>query len=104
MAIEDDIDRAIFTDPDEWGVAIVYTLAGGGSTTLAGIFDRDALQVALGGAVDLSDTGPQVIVAEADLPIGHANDDTLTIDGLVWIRKTAEPYGTGFVTLFLEVQ
>ncbi|GKX33714.1 MAG: hypothetical protein MnENMB40S_13320 [Rhizobiaceae bacterium MnEN-MB40S] len=102
MAIEDDIERAIFIDPDEWGAAIVYTLAGGGSTTMTGIFDREALQVALGGAVDLSDAGPQVIVAEADLPIGHANDDTLTIDGVDWVRKTAEPDGTGFVMLFLE--
>lgn len=106
MGAQSDEDLAAFVHPDDWGEVFTYTLAGGGVTPINAIFDDEALQIALGGNVDLSDTGPQVLVVLADLPDGHARGDTLTrvATGDVYTRQTKEPDGTGMAVLRLEKQ
>lgn len=97
-------DLAAFVHPDDWGEEITYTLAAGGDTAINAIFDDEALQIAFGRNVDLSDTGPQVLVVLDVLPSGHARGDTLTrvATGETYTRQTKEPDGNGMIVLHLE--
>ena len=101
MPVETDADRALFLDADEFGVSGTYTKQGAAAVPLAGIFDREAIAVALG-AVDLDDQDPQFLVAETDIPDGAGHGDAVSVGGENWRVRNIQPDGTGMAVIKLE--
>lgn len=99
MPVESAADRAVFVNPDEFGVTATYGLAGGGSSTIDGIFD-DGYRQAFDGPGIASDQ-PRFIVRQADLPAGYGKGDSVTIDGTEFEVAVIERDGTGMVVLAL---
>lgn len=104
MAIEDDDDRALFFDPEEFGVTVSYTKQGAAAVSLNGIFDREPVDLAIGADLSLDDAGPQILVREIDLPAGAGEGDAVTVTGQgSFLVKNIQPDGTGMAVVRLEV-
>lgn len=104
MPIETAADRLAFLSTDEFGAEGSYApAAGGGSTTIAGIFDRPSISTDLNQAASL-DARPTFYCREADLP-GVADGDAgdqLTVAGEGAFEVVSiEPDGQGMALLRL---
>lgn len=106
MAVESAADRLAFLNTDEFAATATYTpAAGGGSTTVQGIFDNDFLQVDTpGGESSVATLAPRFVCRTADLSGGGAFGDTLVISGTTYKARVIQPDGTGMTTLWLEKQ
>ena len=104
MPAESAADRASFVGTGDFGVAATYTLAGGGDTTVNGIFDDEFAAVDVDAGAPITATKPQFECVEADLPAGRAQRDTITISGTVYVVQEIMPDGTGMVVLMLDEQ
>lgn len=104
MPIESAADRAVFVSAADFGALASYTpAAGGGSTAVAGIFDRPTIVVALNEAASL-DAGPTFLCRQGDLPAGARGDagDQLTVAGVGGFAVLSlEPDGQGMALLRL---
>lgn len=102
MAVESAADRAVFFDPDEFGVEGAYTLAAGGAAVaIDGIFDN---------AAEALFDDPGVVARpttfkcrSADLPGGAGKGDQLVVNGITHTVQEILPDGTGVSELVLEV-
>ena len=104
MAVEDAADRAAFLDPGEFGGTGTYTRQGDKPVGLGGIFDREPITLSIGADLSLDDAGPQLLVAESDLPAGAGQGDAVTIPGEGnFLVKNIRPDGTGMAVIRLEV-
>lgn len=101
MAVETDIERAVFFDAGDFGTAATFTPVGGQSVTVRGIFDNGQEEVDAGGGVPFSVTSPYFHTRSSDIA-GAAEGDTLEIDGVVFTIRVVEPDGTGLTRLNLE--
>lgn len=104
MAVETLQDRAVFFDPDDFGVAVSYTRSGGATTTVNGIFDNEYLSQDAGAGVVFSVREPRFLMRESDLPTGADEGDTIVISSVTYVVKVIEPDGTGMTNLALEKQ
>lgn len=101
MAVETDLERAIFILADDFGITATYTPSGGSSSQISGIFDDGHEEVDAGGGVPFSVTAPQFHTKTSDVS-GAAEGDTLAIDGVVYTIRVVMPDGTGMTMLQLE--
>ena len=99
MAIESAADRAVFLNPDEFGVEVTWA---GGAGPIAALPQTGTLLI---GAIDGPDTQVReatIVVREADLPIGQDQGDEVTLNGVVYFVRSIEPDGTGMAVVRLE--
>jgi hypothetical protein len=104
MPVETAADRAVFVNPDEFGVEATYVLNGGGTYGVTGIFDAeyDAIVQDEFGAAGVVVNPPQFEMREADLPKGWGDGDEIIIAKEVYKVRVHERDGTGMVNLRLE--
>ncbi|MFB6460457.1 head-tail joining protein [Bradyrhizobium tunisiense] len=104
MPIETAADRLVFLSVEEFGAEGTYApAAGGGSTTIAGIFDRPSISTDLNQVASL-DARPTFCCRAADLPAGADGDagDQLTVTGEGAFEVVSiEPDGQGMALLRL---
>jgi hypothetical protein len=103
MAIEDDDDRALFLDPDDFGVAVTWTRSGTPSTFDA-IFSRPATLVDGAGEVAMIDRTALLYCRESDLPAGAAEDDPVAVAGqaVTFLCAAVRPTGDGMAFVDLK--
>ncbi len=101
MAVESALDRAIFVDPDDFGVAATYTPSGGLATTVNGIFDNEFIEVDAGGGVGVALQQPRFLCRSADIS-GAAEGDALVVNTVDYTIRIVQADGTGMTTLVLE--
>lgn len=105
MAVESAADRATFLSAADFGATATYTpAAGGGATTVKGIFDLAFQEIDVEAGVPVATRRPRFICSTADLSGGGAFGDTLVIDGTTYKVRVVEPDGTGMTELALEKQ
>lgn len=123
MPVETDADRAVFFDPEEFGVTVVWLPPGAIDDDVLGdvpwgdgldleaapsfnaIFARPTLRtLADGDAAPLLDRSATLLCRESDLPADAAPDDPVAIgaDQVAYICRTIEPDGTGLVNVTLQ--
>lgn len=101
MAVESAADRAVFFNPEEFGVEASYTLAAGGAATaIDGMFDNAADELL--GEPGLIGRPPTFKCRSADLPAGAAKGDTLVVNAVSHTVQEIRPDGTGVSELVLE--
>lgn len=99
MSIETAADRAAMLV--DFGDEVSYTKAGAGApVSIVGIFDAPFIPVQFDQA-DAGDVKPVIRVRSDDLPIGAAEGDALTCQGVDFTVKQIRPDGTGFSILDL---
>lgn len=99
MPIETADDRAVFLNPDEFGVEVTWE---GAAEPIPALPQTGTLLI---GAIDGPDTQIReatIIVREADLPVGYAQEDEVTLNGADYVARSIEPDGTGMALVRLE--
>lgn len=102
MAVETDIERAIFVDIDDFGVTGTYVKASGGTSTISGIFDNEYFGADAQAGVVFVSAQPRFLIRSSDLPAGADYGDTVTISAIAYKVRVIQPDGTGMTTLILE--
>jgi len=103
MAVESADDRSYFYAVDDFGVAAIYTPAGGSASTVNGVFDNDFVEIDTGGAVSFAQQQATFMCRTADVS-SAAEGDAITISGENYIVRIVQPDGTGMTNLILELQ
>lgn len=98
MAVETDIERAIFVEIDDFAVAATYN---GG--TVNGIFDKEYLELDSGGSVAFAVNQPRFVCQTSDVS-SAAEGDAIVISGTNYVIRVVQDDGTGMTTLVLEEQ
>jgi hypothetical protein len=98
MAVETDIERAIFLEVDDFAVAATYD---GG--TINGIFDKEYLELDSGGTVAFAVNQPRFVCRTSDVSTA-AEGDAIVISATNYVIKVVQDDGTGMTTLVLEEQ
>ncbi len=103
MPIGDAAERAIFTDTDEFGASVSWTVAPAAAVSVPAIYDRDYLLLQAGGD-DAGQEGsePQIMVADSNIPAGAARGDVIVVDGATYAAGEFKPDGTGFTVIMLQ--
>lgn len=103
MAIETDIERAIFVEADDFGVSVTYTPSGGGATKINGLFDSDFQEVDAGGAVTFAISVPRLLTPTSNVS-NAAEGDSVTIASVNYTVLSVFDDGQGMTELRLEKQ
>lgn len=89
----------MFLNTDEFGAAVTWEGAADpipvlsqAGTLLIGALDGPATQI----------REATIVLREADLPSGYAQDDEVTLDSTVYLARSIEPDGTGMALVRLE--
>ena len=101
MPVESAADRLTFLDVDEFGTSATYCLKNGGFSTVAGIFDKEYVEV-VGFDVGVGTHPARFRMREADLPGTYGDGDTLIVSAVTYTVRDHELDGTGMVELRLE--
>ena len=99
MAIESAADRAVFVNPDEFGAEVFWE---GAADPIPVLSQTGTLLI---GALDGPETQVReatIVLREADLPSGYAQDDQVTLNGTGYLARSIEPDGTGMALVRLE--
>ncbi len=102
MTVESDADRAVFVAPGDFGTTATWT-HDGTSTTVEGIFDHPAAIVSGVSDVDQVTRQASFLCAEADLPAGAGQGDTVAIGVASYAVRAFLPDGTGMVRAELAI-
>jgi len=103
MAVETDIERAIFFSDNDFGDRATYTPQGGQATQINGIFDNEYALIDAGGGVGVASREPKFQTETINVP-NAADGDTLVVNSITYKVRVVEPDGTGTTTLMLEKQ
>lgn len=102
MSVESAADRAVFTNPEEFGTAAIYTVAGGDPTPIDGIFDNDYQLLAdFNDGPGISGSSPVFAVTQV-MPIDSAAGDTILIDTVNYSVAELMPDQDGLTILRLQ--
>lgn len=99
MPVESAADRAVFTNPDEFGTTITWD---GATAPIAALFENPTLMIDTGDGPMSQTREMTLIVVEAALPIGSAADDAVTVGGVSCLVRSIAPDGTGMALVRLE--
>jgi hypothetical protein len=101
MAVETEDDRGAYLA--DFGVGVTWTRASVAQTFL-GIFDRPSTMVDGLGEVMAIDRDASLLVIEADLPAGAAEDDPVAVEGesQAFACKNIRRDGQGFAVIDLK--
>jgi len=103
MAVETDVERAIFVGTDDFGVSASYTPVGGSATTISGLFDKEYIAVDSGGSVPVAMQQPMFTCLTSSVSSAQEND-TLVISSVTYKVRVVQPDGQGMTVLILEEQ
>lgn len=103
MAVETDIERAIFVSADDFGVTATYTPTGGEAVSISGIFDNDYQEVDAGGGVGFAVRQPRFHTPTANVA-SAAEGDSLVVNGTTYVIRVVMDDGTGMTMLAIEEQ
>jgi hypothetical protein len=107
MAVESAYERAVFTNPVEFGCTVTY-----GGDSIPGILSSEYFAAETGAIVPIQGGRYRLELATADLPGSAAEGDTLSIAayeedpsrvGSYKVREIQDD-GTGFTVLVIEKQ
>lgn len=98
MAVESAADRLSFLSADDFGVTAVF-----GSTSVAGIFDREYEALVFTGEAAVASRSPRFVCREADLGSLGRQGQQLTVGSDQFRVREVKPDGTGMVVLELEL-
>jgi hypothetical protein len=111
MGVETAADRAVFVDPQGFGVTASYRIADSDTRfPVNGIFDLEYFAVDVGAQAAVEDQRPRFTCRQDDLPELRAHGDDLTIpagpwgQGGLYLVQEIHPDGTGMTVLVLEKQ
>lgn len=99
-AVDASADREGFASLDDFAVAATYTLAGGGASSVSGIFLEPYALAGRGPGAATS--APAFLMPADDMPAGAAAGDGLAIGSETFTVRALEPDGTGMMRLTLE--
>ena len=97
--IESAADRAVFVNPDDFGVTASY-----GASAINGIFDSNYFAAEIGLPVPIEGARLRFLCRSADLPGNAAHGDTLTIGSDSYKVREIQADGTGMTALVIEKQ
>ncbi|MDR7220354.1 hypothetical protein [Aminobacter aminovorans] len=102
MAVETDEDRAIFIDPDEFGVPVIWYL-GSSPYPFNAIFDAE-YQLLTTPLLDSGAEGsePQIQCRDADLPPQASQGDAVSVAGKNCKAVEIKSDGTGMTVIRLQ--
>ncbi len=100
MAIEENAERTIFLDSNEFASDVQITI-GGSATTIKGIFDNEMSSIDVGDNAGLSVNQPKVTVKTTDIT-GADFGDPVTINSVNYTVNNILKDGTGITELFLS--
>lgn len=103
MPVETDADRLVFVDPDDFGVVVTYTPAGGGGASFNALFNRPSIDFAVG-EVAAVDRDPWLTCRSSDVPAGARGGDvgdTVTVASETWRVVAIKPDGSGMTRIDL---
>lgn len=104
MAVESASDRSYMLNVSDFGTTATYTLVGGGSSSIIGIFDNEFFEADPQGNVAYASAQPRFMVQTSTLPSGADYGDTIVISSVTYKVRIIQPDGTGMTTLVLEKQ
>lgn len=108
MPVESAADRAVFFNPDEFGVTARYVPASGEGVDLDGWFSEPSDRAFAGEGVGRAITVPTFMCRSADLPAsaqdGEDTGDTIVISGRSFFPRVIEHDREGMARLTLEEQ
>ena len=102
MAVETADDLTIFFSIDDFGLAGSYTLNGGATSTINGIYDNEFLEVDPQSGVGIVSAEPRFMCRSSDVPATAAPGDALVVNSINYTVRVIQPDGTGVTTLVLE--
>ncbi len=100
MASFTDGMAAIFRDT--MGEPVTYTKVGGAPIAIVGIPEMPAITVDGLSEVQIVDADSWLHFAEADLPVGYGEGDTMVVRGVTYRAKAPMPDGRGMVRIPLS--
>lgn len=95
---------AIFRDTFGDVEPFTYTRQGGSPVEITGILETPALIVQGVAEADVVTADTELHAAEADLPSGYADGDTVVARGVTYRTKVPMPDGRGMVRILLTRQ
>jgi hypothetical protein len=109
--VEDDATRAVFFDPDDFGVEATITPSDGAPFTVLGIFDARPIenrplinaQVGFKDGMQNTGAGPQFRCRTSDVAAVKAGRATLAIGETTYNVWDTKPDGTGTTVLILKL-
>ncbi len=100
MPVESAADRAVFTNLEEFGAAIFWADY---LPAVQAIVQSGTILLGAADGPDSQTREATLVVSEADLPLGHAEDDPVRIGGIAYLVRSIEPDGTGMALVRLEL-
>lgn len=100
MPVESAADRAVFLNPDEFGLFITWP---GSPFPIAVMLQSGTLLIPTQDGPDVQTREATLVVREADLPPGHDQDDVVTLGGETYQVVSILPDGTGMAVIRLEI-
>lgn len=104
MAVESAADRAVFVNPNDFGVTGTYTPQVGSAFSLNGIFDEAYFAVDIGAGVPVEGARPRFLCRTADLPSPPKHGDALTVPAGSYLVREIHDDATGMTELTIEKQ
>lgn len=101
MPVESNDMRSWFLT--DWGEAVTYTVQGGSSVVITGIFDNDFSVVDAGGDFGFASQMPRLVVRTSDV-VNATEGDTFVISGVTYLSRLVQDDGTGMTVIQLEKQ
>tara|TARA_Y100000004_G_scaffold54231_1_gene60399 strand:- start:1842 stop:2150 length:309 start_codon:yes stop_codon:yes gene_type:complete len=102
MAIEENTERSIFFDTDEFADSITITI-GGSATTIKGIFDNEMTTIDVGDNAGLTANQPKITVKTSDVTNADFGDPVV-INSVSYTVNNVLKDGTGITEIFLTEQ
>jgi hypothetical protein len=103
MAVETDVERAIFLEVDDFGSSATYTPLSGSPSTISGLFDNEYLAVDAGGSVPVAMQQPMFTCLTSAVSSAQEGD-TLLISTTTYKVTNVQPDGQGMTVLMLQEQ
>lgn len=101
MSVETDNERSIFFNTNDFGLSATYTPSGGTATTISGLLDNEAEDIATGGDIDLVYSIPVFTCKTSDVA-SAAFGDALVVSGTTYAVRKVEADAQGVTRLTLE--
>lgn len=100
MAIEENTERTIFLDTDEFADSITITI-GGSASTIKGIFDNEQTQIDIGDNAGLTANQPKFTCKTSDITNADFGDPVV-INSVNYTVNNIIKDGTGICEIFLS--
>ena len=101
MTIDFDAFNREVTSKTAFGGDVTYTLAGGASKVIEGVFDNAYLAAQGLGDAGVGTSSPAITVLSSDV-VGVSRGDTVVVGGTTYYVVEPQPNGSGLTVLILS--